>query len=336
MESNGAGNPAREYAHYPGVDQPHAMRRASDGAVFRYTQEQPGHVSGLVGAGNVVANAYTYTPWGEPLSTQEQVPQPLRYAAREYDAETGLYFVRARYYDPQQGRFVSEDPIGLEGGINLYTYVGGNPMNFTDPSGLYYGGTCLSHGFLPAGDPRTGSGGWTFQHRGSDYRVHESGGSYSICKSTTLQDLLPAPGSTCWIEGCILREPKPAEREYAVNVLMRLHIEIPFCRLVQTHGLAALNRNLMFFNNAVITGSGQLLGNAPADVRRGGLPVIYLYSYPGKDRDHVIVHEAVHTVPWQGRTSPFQGYPESNRRSSALYLTPLGTIDQAASKCRRG
>jgi len=136
MELDGAGDPVREYAYYPGIDQPNAMRRASDGAVFRYTQEQPGHVSGLVGAGNVVVNKYAYTPWGEPIATQEQVEQPLRYAAREYDAETGLYFVRARYYDPQQGRFLSEDPIGVAGGLNLYAYSGSDPVNFIDPFGL--------------------------------------------------------------------------------------------------------------------------------------------------------------------------------------------------------
>ena len=136
MELDGAGNPVREYAYYPGIDQPNAMRRVSDGAVFRYTQEQPGHVSGLVGAGNVVVNTYAYTPWGEPIATQEQVEQPLRYAAREYDKETGLYFVRARYFDPRQGRFVSEDPIGLEGGINPYAYAANDPGNLVDPSGL--------------------------------------------------------------------------------------------------------------------------------------------------------------------------------------------------------
>lgn len=93
-------------------------------------------VDGLVGAGSVVVNKYTYTPWGEPLSTHEQVPQPLRYAAREYDAETGLYFVRARYYDPQLGCFVSSDPIGLAGGINPYAYTGDDPVNNVDPLGL--------------------------------------------------------------------------------------------------------------------------------------------------------------------------------------------------------
>ena len=49
---------------------------------------------------------------------------------------TGLYYVRARWYDPHLGRFVSEDPIGLAGGLNVYAYVGNSPLNGTDPSGL--------------------------------------------------------------------------------------------------------------------------------------------------------------------------------------------------------
>jgi uncharacterized protein RhaS with RHS repeats len=50
-----------------------------------------------------------------------------------------MYQVRARWYDPQLGRFVSEDPIGLGGGINTYAYVGNSPVNATDPSGLRCG-----------------------------------------------------------------------------------------------------------------------------------------------------------------------------------------------------
>jgi len=57
------------------------------------------------------------------------------YTSREYDAETGLYFYRARYYDPTIGRFISADPIGFSGGINFYGYVMGNPINAIDPSG---------------------------------------------------------------------------------------------------------------------------------------------------------------------------------------------------------
>ncbi|HWP37513.1 MAG TPA: RHS repeat-associated core domain-containing protein [Gemmatimonadales bacterium] len=136
VELDGAGNPIREYASYPGVDRPHSVRRSSDGAVFYYTNELPGHVTGLVNTSNQVVNRYEYTPWGEPITTSEQVVQPLRYAAREYDAETKLYYVRARYYDPALGRFISEDPIGLAGGINPCVYAGNDPVNHRDPTGL--------------------------------------------------------------------------------------------------------------------------------------------------------------------------------------------------------
>jgi uncharacterized protein RhaS with RHS repeats len=52
------------------------------------------------------------------------------------DKETGLYYYRARYHDPVEGRFISKDPIGFEGGINLYAYVQNNPINWIDPDGL--------------------------------------------------------------------------------------------------------------------------------------------------------------------------------------------------------
>jgi RHS repeat-associated protein len=57
---------------------------------------------------------------------------------RELDRETGLYYYRARYYDPKVGRFISEDPIGFSAGdTNLYRYVGNNPTNYTDPTGEF-------------------------------------------------------------------------------------------------------------------------------------------------------------------------------------------------------
>jgi len=65
-----------------------------------------------------------------------QIPTRYRYTGREYDPDTELYYYRARWYDPQARRFISEDPIGLNGGINLYAYVENNPMLLTDPYGL--------------------------------------------------------------------------------------------------------------------------------------------------------------------------------------------------------
>jgi RHS repeat-associated protein len=58
------------------------------------------------------------------------------FSGREWDPEIGLYYYRARYYDPKIGRFISEDPIGFAGGVNLYSYVDNNPVLAGDPSGL--------------------------------------------------------------------------------------------------------------------------------------------------------------------------------------------------------
>ena len=137
MELDGAGNPIREYTYYPGVDRPHSVRSwPNGGAVYYYATDNSGHVVGLVDGANQVVSRYHYTPWGEPEAVTEAVAQPLRYMAREYDEVTGLYQVRARWYDALYGRFVSEDPIGLAGGINPYAYAAGNPVSNTDPSGL--------------------------------------------------------------------------------------------------------------------------------------------------------------------------------------------------------
>ena len=59
---------------------------------------------------------------------------PFQYTGQENDG-TGLYYYRARYYNPVWGRFISSDPIGFGGGMNTYAYVGGDPVNFTDPTG---------------------------------------------------------------------------------------------------------------------------------------------------------------------------------------------------------
>jgi RHS repeat-associated protein len=86
-----------------------------------------------------VANSYAYDPFGQILGQQEAVPQPFKYVG-QYGVmaePNGLYYMRARYYDPTVGRFISEDPLGFGGGdVNLSAYVRNNPVNRIDPTGL--------------------------------------------------------------------------------------------------------------------------------------------------------------------------------------------------------
>jgi len=78
-------------------------------------------------------------PWGqEPADTGFIVRN--RMAGQEYDQEIGLYHMGARYYDPVLGRWLTEDPAGIAGGINLYAYAGNDPVNMRDPSGLKFCG----------------------------------------------------------------------------------------------------------------------------------------------------------------------------------------------------
>lgn len=90
-----------------------------------------------------VQNFYGYSAYGESQSLGADEGNPIQYTGRENDA-TGLLYYRARYYDPVLKRFISEDPIGLAAGPNVYAYVNGDPINMIDPTGNV--STCYSAG----------------------------------------------------------------------------------------------------------------------------------------------------------------------------------------------
>nr|WP_319394724.1 RHS repeat-associated core domain-containing protein [uncultured Desulfobacter sp.] len=92
-------------------------------------------VTGLTGHNGDEIETVMYAPFGEIIDTVGTGSNDLGYTGRELDPETGMYYYRARYYDPKIGRFLGEDPLGFEAGVNFYTYVLNNPINFNDPTG---------------------------------------------------------------------------------------------------------------------------------------------------------------------------------------------------------
>jgi len=135
---DGSGNQTHRYLHGLEIDQVLADENAQGEVLWPLT-DNLGTVRDLVGSSGTLLNQLTYDSFGNVTSeSNAAVDHRFRYTGRELDEETGLYYYRARYYDPVVGRFISEDPIGFEAGdTNLYRYVGNSPVNATDPEGLY-------------------------------------------------------------------------------------------------------------------------------------------------------------------------------------------------------
>ncbi|MCG8651334.1 MAG: RHS repeat-associated core domain-containing protein, partial [Pirellulales bacterium] len=93
---------------------------------------------------------------GSPV-TLDQLAVDTAFAGRRWDADADLYYNRARWYDAGQGRFISEDPIGHAGGINLYAYADNDPVNQRDPSGLAAAGHPLKDASLATADQQSSS-----------------------------------------------------------------------------------------------------------------------------------------------------------------------------------
>lgn len=93
-------------------------------------------MTSLTDTTGALAQTYTYDSFGNTTASTGTLRNYFQYAAREFDTETTLYYMRARYFDPATGRFLSEDPWDAEDDSNLYEYVGNNPANFVDPLGL--------------------------------------------------------------------------------------------------------------------------------------------------------------------------------------------------------
>jgi len=140
-ELNASGTVVASYTQGAGIDEPLAMRRG--GYISYYHADGLGSITSLTNTNAQPVATYVYDSFGNTTAT-EGIFNPFRYTGREQDPETGLYYYRARYYDPTIGRFLSEDPIRFWGGIDFYKYANNSPTNATDPSGNWpwYGNYC--------------------------------------------------------------------------------------------------------------------------------------------------------------------------------------------------
>jgi len=119
------------YVFAPGIDEP--LARVENGAMTYYSVDGLGTAVATTDGTGTVLGATFYDPWGVTSALRAPVPG-FGYTGREPGGS--LWYLRARYYDPAVGRFISEDPIGLAGGINVYSYVRNSPARYTDPRGL--------------------------------------------------------------------------------------------------------------------------------------------------------------------------------------------------------
>jgi RHS repeat-associated protein len=133
------------YTHGPGIDEPISVDRDTNGdgtldITYYYHYDGLSSITTLTDSSGNVVQAYEYDSFGKIVNQTGSIENPYAYTGREWDSEAGLYFYRARYYDPSVGRFMSQDTIGFNGGdVNFYTYVRSNSVNFIDPYGLWKG-----------------------------------------------------------------------------------------------------------------------------------------------------------------------------------------------------
>jgi len=128
----------RKYIYGPGVDEPICMIEAtvSPAATYYYHFDALGSVVALTDHNGDTVQVYEYDVYGQAGSSDPEHPNRFLFTGREFDKETGLYYYRARYYNPQIGRFLQADRVGYGAGMNLYRYCLNNPLNWGDPFGL--------------------------------------------------------------------------------------------------------------------------------------------------------------------------------------------------------
>ncbi|HEX8644505.1 MAG TPA: RHS repeat-associated core domain-containing protein [Allosphingosinicella sp.] len=132
-EYDGAGARLRRYVHGPGTDEPLVQYDGAGTAARRFLHaDERGSIVAHSDSAGAVTAVNRYDEYGNPASGNAGT---LQYTGQMWLTEIGIYHYRARMYHPRLGRFLQTDPIGYGDGMNMYAYVGGDPVNGRDPTG---------------------------------------------------------------------------------------------------------------------------------------------------------------------------------------------------------
>jgi RHS repeat-associated protein len=155
-ETNSSGTAVARYSQGLDIDEPLAMLRSA--TTSYYEADGLGSVTSLSNSAGTLAQTYTFDSFGKQTATSGSLTNPFQYTGREFDSETGIYYYRARYFDPSAGRFLSEDRLGFQGGANFYRYAQNNPLVWIDPSGDNLCYSVTPNGMMeePCADPGQG------------------------------------------------------------------------------------------------------------------------------------------------------------------------------------
>lgn len=137
VEEQVSGATTATYVYGADIDEVISMERG--GSTYYYLANSLGSIAALTNSSGSILEQYSYDAYGQPSITSSAYGNPYMFTGRQRDSESSLQYNRNRYLSHSLGRWTTHDPIGYDGGLNLYEYVASNPINHTDPFGLIQG-----------------------------------------------------------------------------------------------------------------------------------------------------------------------------------------------------
>lgn len=297
-----------------------------------YLYDGHGNVVDLVSSSGV-EKVYDYDAYGNQLSIATGDTNPFRYCGEYYDEETGFIYLRARYYSPDVGRFISADPV--KDGVNWYAYANNNPLSYVDPWGLRakYGPTDLQAAYMAqhiydANLNDRGKnlgkqfGGWQFLNFG----INEEGLRIGIY----IKDFDGVIGYTIVNKGSRTKSDwiNNIQQPFGISDGMRRSIEFAE-KFVKEHP----DSPITFVGHS--KGGGEALANAKATNRDAIVfnPAIPNYEFYGLENDKYTAEATSYVLFGEALSSMYAilGY---NDLSLWKYLTPT-LVDNIIAKCSR-